>query len=188
MQSFIKKLPLLLIPGIMLLGLLINSCKKEDSGSYINTLLTNGVWRLASVRTELFHADTSKRRDTLNTNCNLLQTFTFTNDGSCSYANFHCLQQNAAGRWQLRTANTTNQSNNNNTNNNNLADSVFLNADVICKDTIKTNKGSSRPFLGVRITNLGENSLVIEHTRLDTVYRTPVVVQRRLVTRYGFIH
>ena len=170
----------------MLTGLLVSSCKKENNGSYINTLLTNSLWRLASVRTELFHGDTSKLRDTLNTDCSRLQTFTFDGGGTCTYVNFDCIEQNATGRWQLRTAVNTTLNNNNNTNNTNLADSVFLNADMTCKD--KSAKGSSKPFFGVRITNLGENSLVIEHTKLDTVYRTPVIVQRRLVTRYGFIH
>lgn len=164
------------------MGLLFNSCKKENDGSYINSLITSGVWRLASVRTELLHGDTTKLRDTLNTDCSRLQVFTFKTDGSCTYDNFHCIQQATNGTWRLTTAmnvNTTVVSTN-------LADSVFLSSNMVCKDTSKA--GSSRPFARVRVTNLGQNSLVLENIKTDTVYRTPVVVLRRLITRYGFIH
>ena len=163
----------------MLTGLLVNSCKKSDDTVSISALLTSGVWRLASVRTELFHGDTSKVRDTLNTDCNRNQIFHFTGDSRCTYDYFHCLDQHTSGGWQLSSVYTQN-------NITNLADSVFLLVNMTCQDTSKAR--SSRPFARVRVMNLGQNSLVLEATKADTLYRTPIVVIRRLVTRYGFIH
>jgi hypothetical protein len=190
-----SKLPLLVVLGLMLGGWLISSCNKGDEASSVNAFLTDrGVWRLASVRTETFHGDTSKFKDTLNTECKFNQTFTFNNDGTCTYEYFHCLDQVTTGNWELVNVPLANNTNNNNNTDNSInTDSVILRSGMVCKDTSVVRKdpsvgGSSKPFSKAQVINLGQNSLILQVVRTDTLRKTPVVVLRRKVVDYGFIH
>jgi len=154
----------------MLSGWIISSCKKTDEGSYTNVFLAGGrEWQLASQQVSLFHGDTLKRTDTLNRTCTQNQVFDFNNDGTCSYTNYSCITQTAQGTWQMTTQ-----------------DSLLLRSNILVKDTSAT--GSSRPFAHAQIVNLGQNSLVLQAIITDTLRKTPVVVLRRRITRYAFIH
>jgi hypothetical protein len=151
--------------GLLLTGALINSCKKEDELATIDTFLSGkGPWELAAVYVYNFKGDTLKT-DTLNTKCNLAQTFIFNDDGNCTYTNFNCLTSTATGKWSLSD------------------DRLVLNSDIVCKDT--SAAGQSRPFTRMQVVNLGRNSLVIQRNDTLSVVRNLVV---RRVTQYGFIH
>ena len=153
----------------MFTGWFISSCKKENQNTLDTFLTGNGPWRLASLRRETLHGDTSKRIDTLNTNCQYNQTFTFNSDGTCKYDYFSCLDQSTQGPWVISST-----------------DSIILSSSMKCKDT--TRAGTSTPFARVQIVNLGRNSLVLQDVKTDTFRKSPRVVLRRRVTRYGFIH
>jgi hypothetical protein len=147
-------------------GLVVNSCKKDNQGTSLKTLLT-GNWQLASLRVDNFSGD-SVKRDTLNTNCDTTQTFKFDGSGKCSYSSYSCLKkETATGNWTLSD------------------DQLVLHSDIECKDTSKV--GKVKPFTDANIINLGENSLVLEVNKtIDTIRKSPLVL-RRSVTRYGFI-
>jgi len=161
-------IPLVLIMGFLFMGILVNACKKDDSGTTLNTFLTNnGPWQLASLRVLNYRGDTL-RTDTLNTQCSLDQSFTFDASGLCTYRNYSCLANTATGRWRFSD------------------DRLTLLSDIICKDT--TRAGQSTPFQNVQIINLGRNSLVLQsNDTLNKAERFPKVIRRRVV-QFGFIH
>jgi hypothetical protein len=101
------------------------SCKKTTQ-DYIQTLLTDGQWQLASVQVFHFTGATQDSIDTLNTTCNLIQTFKFNTDKTCTYTNFDCTTQSSPGHWAL----TQNE--------------LFLNTDIKTADT--TASDNSVPF------------------------------------------
>jgi hypothetical protein len=168
--SIKSKLPVIAVLAVMLSGWFISSCNKGDEEQTISSFLTDrdGLWRLASLRVETLHGDTSKRRDTLNTNCVFNQTFTFNNDGTCTYENFSCIGQTTKGNWELTTT-----------------DSVIFRSNMVCKDTTKA--GTGMPFAKAQVLNLGQNSLVLQVVKTDTFLRKPLVVLRRRISNYGFI-
>jgi hypothetical protein len=168
-HTYIKKLPIIAVFALMFTGWAISSCKKQNESTLDTFLTGNGPWQLASLRIETLHGDTSIRFDTLNTNCQRNQTFTFDPGGTCTYNYFDCLDQITQGPWTMS-----------------VSDSVFLSSTMICKDTTKA--GTSTPFARLQIINLGRNSLVFQDVKTDTLRKTPRVVLRRRVTRYGFIH
>jgi len=155
---------LLLIFFVLLTGMVINSCKKENQ-SAIQMLFTGGSWELASVLVFNYTGNTLVSTDTLNTNCSLSQYFTFSTNGTCTYTHFDCLQQpTAQGTWAL----TANQ--------------LYLQSNIVCKDT--TAAGSSKPFSYASIQNLGEYSLVLYTGDIQPNYS---LTQPRKVIQYGFI-
>jgi hypothetical protein len=159
------KLPLLFLLGFVIIGLVVNSCKKDTDGS-IQNLFAGGQWQLASLQVTHFVGDTLKKTDTLNTACNLDQVFTFSTDNTCTYANYSCAPQpTATGNWSLS------------------ADRLYLNSNIVCK--MDTGKISSlMPFKTARIVNLGQYSLVLETGSLETYYPSN---RKRDITRYGFV-
>ena len=158
------KLPLLLIPVLLLVGLLVNSCKKEPRNSLETLLTTGGAWQLASVKYTISVGDTLKLDTTLNTDCDTTQIFTFNMDGSCLYTNFNCRPQpTARGRWTLSQ------------------NRLFLNSTIVCQDT--TLAGSSKPFANAQIVNLGQYSLVLLTGDIQNYNNNA----RRKVIRYGFV-
>ncbi|WP_345953221.1 hypothetical protein [Mucilaginibacter sp. PAMB04168] len=171
MYTIKSKLPVLIVIAFMLTGALVSSCKKEPDTSINNLLTGNGIWRLASMRVETLHGDTTIRRDTLNTNCGFAQSFKFTDDARCTYKYYSCINDSASSTWELTS---------------NDYDSVFLRSPLVCKDTTKI--GTIRPFSRSQVINLGRNSLILQTVIIDTFRKTPVVVLRRKITRYGFIH
>jgi hypothetical protein len=158
-----NKLPFLLILALLLTGLVINSCKKEQQGT-VESLFSSGAWQLASVQYKITVGDTSKLDTTLNTTCDSTQIFTFKSDHTCTYTNFDCIAQpKATGHWSL----TENQ--------------LFLRSDMLCKDT--TLAGSSKPFSNAQIINVGQYSLVL----LTGDIQNYTSNTRRTVIRYGFV-
>ncbi|MCC8424045.1 DUF5004 domain-containing protein [Mucilaginibacter sp. UR6-11] len=158
-----NKLLYLLIPAVLLTGLFINSCKKDNQNS-IGTLLTNGAWQLSSVRVTESVGDTVKLDTILNTNCDTIQLFTFKTDQTCTYSNFDCKHQPVArGTWSV------------------TANRLFLSANMVCQDT--TAAGSSKPFTYCAINTLGNYSMVL-YTGDIVNYST---TSKRRVVRYGFV-
>jgi hypothetical protein len=161
-----NKAPLILFLGLVVINLLSNSCKK-DNNSNIPHLLTNGVWQLASI--QVYHYVGSSQigdADTLNATCQNTQFFTFKTDNTCTYTNFDCLPQTSTGNWML----TSNK--------------VYFTSDMVCKDTVTANGGSSRPFSNTQIQTLGTYSLVLQTGDVQPNYSS---TKPRTVVRYGFI-
>lgn len=160
----IKKNTFLLLISLLLIGVVANSCKKQNE-SNIQALLTTDTWELASLQVFHFVGDTQLPTDTLNTACDTTQLFTFFRDGTCTYTNYHCEPQPIArGSWALSDT------------------KLILNADMICQDS--TAAGSSKPFSNSQIINLGEFSLVLQTGDTQAYY---TATQPRTIYRYGFI-
>ncbi|MFI5160393.1 MAG: hypothetical protein ACHQHN_03910 [Sphingobacteriales bacterium] len=157
-----KKLILAFSVFALLICFIASSCKKS-SQDYIPTLLTNGQWQLASVIV-LHYIGSQYTTDTLNTACNLVQTFKFNTDKTCTYTNFDCNKQTASGHWSLSK------------------DELFLATDIKMTDTVASD--NSLPFKNAQIINLGQYSFIIKTGDLETFY-SPTSV--RTVYQYGFI-
>ena len=158
-----NKIPLFFLLGLMVL-VAVNSCKK-DSQTSIQSLFTTGKWQLASAFAFQYIGDQLVSTDTLNTNCNTTQFFTFNSDKTCTYTNFDCISQPVAtGQWSL----SPNQ--------------LFLAADITCKDS--TSAGSSKPFLNSQIINLGQFSMILQTGDIQPNYST---TKKRRIFRFGFI-
>jgi hypothetical protein len=157
------KLSLLLLAGLMI-GLIVNSCKKSAQTS-IQTLFTGGYWQLASVQVTYFTGNTQDSVATLNTTCNFVQKFTFNIDNTCTYTYFDCVNQpTASGHWSL------------------AQNQLYLISDIVCKDT--TAAGSSKPFEDALIQNLGQFSLVLKTGDIQPNYS---LTKKRKIIQYGFI-
>jgi hypothetical protein len=153
----------------MLGGCLLGACKKADDVG-IQALLTSGKWRLASWRVEILHNDTSKSNNLLYTTCRFNQDFTFNSDGTCSYENFACSEQQSRSTWNLNSDNIS---------------AVYLRSNLQAKDD--SVSATVTPFVDAQVVNLGQNSLVLQTVAADTLRRLPNIVVRRVVTRYGFV-
>jgi hypothetical protein len=158
-----KKLLLFCLFGTILIGFATNSCKKE-SQDYLETLLTDKQWQLASVMVFNYVGNTQNPTDTLNTTCGLNQIFKFNTDNTCTYTNFDCVQQTTSGHWSFSS------------------NELYLMSDLKLKDT--TAAGSSIPFQNAQILNLGQYSLILQTGYLNTYYSP---TQVRTITQYGFI-
>src|SRR3954469_16505490 len=101
---------------LLCLSMIFNSCKKDNSGS-IDTLFSSGNWQLSSVTATVYLGDAITSTTNLNTTCTNAQFFTFKDDNTCTYTNFHCLPQTSNGKWSLS------------------ADKLVLSADMTCQDT-----------------------------------------------------
>jgi hypothetical protein len=152
----------LFLLGLVLVALLVDSCKKIAQSS-IENALTSSPWQLASVTQTTYLGDAITSTETLNTNCSLTQIFSFKTDNSCTYTNFECVQQNASGKWSLSP------------------DKLILYVDMNSQDTTAT--GISKPFATSRIINLGLYSMVVETGPVSNFSTT---VPRK-IRRYGFI-
>ncbi|GGH21677.1 lipocalin family protein [Mucilaginibacter phyllosphaerae] len=148
--------------GLLITALVTNSCKKEKQNS-IPTLFATGTWQLSSILESRYLGDARLDLDTLQ--CDTDQFFTFNKtDMTCTYTNFDCVPQTAAGTWQLSDTR------------------LYLNADITVKDT--TMAGTSKPFLNAHIINIGEYSLVLEAGDIQTYY---TATDKRTIRRYGFV-
>ena len=156
-----KTLPLFLL-GLVLVTLLVNSCKKDKQGT-IESVLTSSGWQLASVTQTTYLGEAIVTTENLNTSCSLTQIFSFKTDNTCTYTNFECLLQNASGNWALSP------------------DKLTLYVDMVSQDS--TAAGSSKPFATTRIINLGLYSMVVETGPVSNFSTT---VPRK-IRRYGFI-
>jgi len=159
-----KKKNLLLLFSCLLVGLIINSCKKDNQGT-IAKLLVGGKWQLASVMQYNYIGSSLTSTDTLNTTCTSTQYFTFSSDNTCTYTNFDCLPQtSASASWAL------------------TSDQLHLQAAVVCKDT--TAAGSSKPFADSQIINLGQYSMVLLTGDIQANYS---LTAKRTQIQFGFV-
>ncbi|MES2268232.1 MAG: hypothetical protein V4520_15835 [Bacteroidota bacterium] len=156
-----KKKTYSLLAGMLLLGFMLNSCKKEKTES-LQSLFTNGKWQLGSVIEYKYLGGQETDRDTLD--CDLAQTFKFNDDMTCSYTNLDCKENTVSGRWSLSDTR------------------LFLNADITYPTV--TSAGTKQPFINSRINNLGDFSMVLETGDLQTYYTS---TDRRTIRRWGFI-
>ncbi|WP_448701656.1 hypothetical protein ACFGVR_05485 [Mucilaginibacter sp. AW1-3] len=160
------KVPFFVLPGLMMLAMLVNSCKK-DNGDSVSYFLTSGVWTLASVQVFHYVGDTQGKTDTLNTTCGITQKFTFSTNNNCTYQNYHCITQNSSGTWSINLDNLT------------------LNCDMSAQDTSKATMITVKAFQNAAIDNLGQYSLVLKTGDIQPFYKATTV---RTITRYGFVH
>jgi hypothetical protein len=150
--------------GMLLLCVAVNSCKKDNNDNITN-LLTKGRWQLASMQVYHFIGDSQISTDTLNTDCDTTQLFTFFKDKVCTYTNYDCkVQPIARGTWSLSDT------------------KLVLNADITCQDN--SVAGSLKPFLNAQIQNLGDFSLVVQTGDTQNYYSP---TQPRTIYRYAFI-
>jgi hypothetical protein len=157
-----KKFLLVCSLGFVLIGLIINSCKK-DNQDYIKNLFTDGHWQLASVIVTHYVGDTTKSVDTLYAECNLVQTFTFNADNTCTFVDYACDTQTSAGHWSLSS------------------DKLYLSSDVSAVDSTGS---TSKPFTTAQIYNIGQYSMVLITGNLESYYATTA---KRTKVRYGFV-
>jgi hypothetical protein len=162
-----NKFLLSFIPGLVIISMLVNSCKK-DNNSNIPALLTNGVWQLASIQVFHYTGNTQiGNPDTLNTDCPHSQYFTFKTDNTCSYTNFDCQVQTATGSYTLSQ------------------NRLYFASDMVAKDTVAGGAVSTeKPFTNTQIFNLGTYSLVLQTGDVEPNYSA---TKPRTIKRYGFI-
>jgi hypothetical protein len=160
-----NKFAILSLLGLLLAGMLANSCKK-DAQATVESLLSRGTWQLASITVDNYVGSSKISTDTLNTLCLFNQSFTFNTDFSCNYKYFACFDQNVNGTWKLSD------------------DKLTLQSNITCKDTLNKVTITSKPFANARILNLGQYSLVMETGDLSSYYLS---TDKRHIKRYGFI-
>jgi len=152
------------------IGLIINSCKKDNQNS-VEVLLTRGKWQLASVLVYNFVGSSQVgTTDTLNTNCDSTQIFSFNTNNTCTYTNFECIPQKSNGSWTLSSDNLT------------------LISNMLCTDTLiggKLDSVQRKPFQNTKIINLGQYSLVLETGDINTFFTSTT---KRRIVEYGFVH
>jgi hypothetical protein len=156
---------LLFFFGLMVIGLLGNSCKKDTQAS-VESLLARGKWQLASVQVFNYVGSSNTSTNTFNTTCALNQTFTFNDDNTCTYEDFSCITQSVKGQWTLSE------------------DKLSLISTLSCQDTLAGKTVTAKPFINARIVNLGQYSLVLETGDLSSFY---LATDKRHIKRYGFI-
>jgi hypothetical protein len=159
-----NKLNLLLLISGLLIAMVINSCKKDNSGS-IKNLFTGGKWQLASITATNYIGNQEISTETLDSACMQTQFFTFNTDGTCSYTNFDCIAQTSTTAPYTLAQNQ-----------------LFLNTNIVCKDT--TTAGSSMPFANAAIVNLGQFSMVLQTGDIAPNYS---LTQKRRILQYGFV-
>ena len=162
------KIRLLFLFVVAAVGLLVNSCKKNNQ-DYIETLIVGNQWQLSSATVTTYTGATQTSQVTLDTACTLTQMFKFNADNTCTYTNFDCLTQTTKGSWARSQ------------------DKLFLNVNMLAKDTITRAADTtthSKPFQTARIVNLGQYSLILQTGNLETYYSS---TQIRVIYQWGFV-
>jgi hypothetical protein len=161
-----KNKRIFLLLTIVIISIVVNSCKKDSQGA-IQSLFLGGTWQLASVLAFNYTGNTQTSIDTLDndTTCHSTQFFTFPTNNTCTYTNFDCITQTPpVASWSLS------------------ANQLFLMANVVCKDT--TAAGSSMPFSNAAVINLGQFSMVLQTGDIAPNYS---LTKKRRIVQYGFI-
>jgi hypothetical protein len=157
-----KKIPVFIVLSLVLIGVLSNSCKKDNQGT-ITTILTAGNWQLSNI---LVTTTTNlvTVTDTINATCGLTQLLTFNTGNTCTYTNYDCQTQTVSGHWSLS------------------ADQLTLSSDMTFKFT--TLSLSANPFANAQVFNAGQYSLVLQTGNYNVI---PTTTNSVTVVRYGFI-
>ena len=167
-----KTLFFLTIVVLTATGLFINSCKKDNQNT-VEVLLTRGKWQLASVMVYNFLGSSQVgTTDTLNTNCDSTQIFSFNTNNTCTYTNFECIPQKSSGNWTLSS------------------DQLTLISNITAIDTATDGTGKieplpGKPFQNAKIVNLGQYSLVLQTGDINTFV---TATTKRRIVQYGFVH
>jgi hypothetical protein len=166
-----KKILFFLTAAVLVIaGLVINSCKKDNQNS-VETLLTRGKWQLASVLVYNFVGSSQVgNTDTLNVNCDSTQIFTFNTNNTCGYTNFECIPQKTSGNWTLSS------------------DQLTLISNMLCADTLiggAPDPKKAQPFINAKIVNLGQYSFVLQTGDVNSFYTSTT---KRRIVQYGFVH
>lgn len=164
-----NKIILFFIAGLVLTGIAVNSCKKDNTTS-IQTLFTTGRWQLASVLVYHYLGSSQTGIDTFNTTCDTTQFFTFPTNNTCTYTNYHCVHQPIAnGTWSL------------------THDQLFLLVNIACTDTLAGGKGTAtvHPFVYTKIITLGPYSMILQTGDIGAYYTSTT---KRTIYQYGFVH
>lgn len=155
------------ILALVLIGIGINSCKKDDNAA-IATLFTNGTWQLASVKVTNYLGSSTVNTYYLDSTCTKTQFFTFPNTNTCTFTNYHCIGQSTAGTWSLSQ------------------DKLFLMVNMTCLDTLAGGKDTvhTQAFANTKIINLGLYSMTLQTGDIG-VYYTPT--SKRTIFEYAFV-
>jgi len=154
---------------LLLAGVAINSCKKDNNTS-IQTLFTTGTWQLASVKVTNYLGGSTVNTFYLNdTACTKTQFFTFPSNNTCAFTNYHCIAQSTNGTWSLSK------------------DQLFLMVNMTCLDTLAGGKVTkpTQVFANTKIVNLGPYSMTLQTGDIGAYY-TPTT--KRTIFEYAFIH
>jgi hypothetical protein len=158
-----NKILFLFLPLLIITSVGVNSCKKESKLTSIQTLFTNGTWQLASEVAFNYLGSNQLKTDTLNTNCDTTQLFTFSSNTTCTYTNYGCVAQSAQSNWSLSS------------------DALFLYTDL---SLIQSDSTKGKPFSVCKIINLGSYSMVLQ-TGDISVFPGPTT--KRRIYQYGFV-
>jgi hypothetical protein len=164
-----NKILFFFIAMLLLTGIAVNSCKKDNNSS-IQTLFTTGRWQLASVLVYHYLGSSQTSVDTFNTTCDTTQYFTFPNNNTCTYTNYHCVHQDiATGTWSL------------------THDQLFLLVNITCTDTLPGGSATTHvhPFGYTKILALGPYSMILQTGDIGAYYTSTT---KRTVYQYGFVH
>jgi hypothetical protein len=164
-----NKIVFFLLATVTLIGLGINSCKKDNTSS-VTIFLTHAPWQLASVQVINRLGTSTVSIDTLNLNCNNAQVFTFNTNNTCTYTNFECIPQSSSGSWSLSS------------------DQLIINSNMLCADTLiggTPDPSKSMPFKLTSINNLGQYSMILQTGDVN-IFITPTTRSR--IVQYGFVH
>lgn len=149
-------------------GLIINSCKKSNTGN-VQVLLTRSPWQLASVQVFNKLGSSTISTDTLNVNCDSTQIFTFNSNHTCTYTNFDCIPQKASGSWTISGDQLT------------LISTIAMTDTLTTADTVKNDK----PFQNTKIINLGQYSMVLQTGDVNKLITSTT---KSRIVQYGFVH
>lgn len=157
------------IACLLLTGIAVNSCKKDNTTS-IQTLFTTGTWQLASVKVTNYLGSSTVNTYYLNdTTCTKTQFFTFPSTNTCTFTNYHCIEQSTTGSWTLSK------------------DQLFLMVNMTCLDTLAGGKGQvmTPVFANTRIVNLGPYSMTLQTGDIGAYYTSTT---KRTIFEYAFVH
>ena len=156
------KSKLLFLFIILLVGVAINSCKKDNVQTSLANFLTERPWKLALLQRFAYVNSALVRTDTLQTSCALTQTLTFSPANMYSYQNYACATGTINAPWSF------------------TADNQYLNLNSV----ISVNSAGKQNV--ARVINLGQYSLVFDAGDINVTPAT--TTDSVIVFRYGFIH
>ena len=156
------------IAGLLLTGVAVNSCKKDNNTS-LQTLFTTGRWQLASVLVYHYLGSSQTSIDTFNTTCDSTQFFTFPTNNTCAFTNYHCIAQSTTGTWSL------------------TKDQLYLMVNMTCLDTLTGGKVTKPTpvFAYTKIMTLGPYSMTLQTGDIGAYYTSTT---KRTIYQYGFVH
>lgn len=155
------------LSALLVISVVINSCKKQSPQDSISSLFTSGAWQLSSV-VRYTTVGSSSSDTILNTGCDTTQIFTFTKS-TCAYTNFHCIDQpTSTGNWSLS------------------ADGLNLYSNIACKDTLPGDSCCSvaHPFAYAQIVSIGLYQMTLQTGDIGGYYGPTT---KRILYRYSFV-